>query len=155
MTARDVMSTEVIFARPDDTLRQAAALMQRHDHRALPVLNEQGETVGIVTETDLLKLLLPDYLQGIQDLGFLPPDVPTGRYSFAEIADLPVSQAMRTDVLCTVAEDEPVVEMIHLIVRYRLDSLPVVRDGRVVGIVTCGDLVRAIVHPALEDSASR
>lgn len=146
MKARDVMTTEVVSVRPDETVRDAAVRMLEHGHGALLVLDDTGAPLGIISEYDLLKLLLPDYLRDVADLSFLPADLVLERYSFAEIACLPVSQAMRTDVVYTVSEDESVLEIVRLIVKHHIHRLPVVREGKVVGIVSRGDLVRAIIH---------
>lgn len=57
-TIDQLMNKQVISLRPDDTIRDAAEIFVNHQFHALPVVNEQGEPVGIVTTTDLIKLIL-------------------------------------------------------------------------------------------------
>jgi CBS domain-containing protein len=144
------MSTDVIYVHTDDLLSEAAKKMAACGHAALPVVNDQHEPVGMISELDLLKVMLPDYVSELGDLSFLPPELSVGDHTFADIACLPVSQAMRTEIVHTVTEDDPVLEVIRLMVQFHIRRLPVVRDGKMVGIVSRGDLVRVLVTPHLD-----
>lgn len=150
MTAKDLMCGEVVAVRPSDSLHDAALLMQAHGLSAALVLGEQGDVVGVISEFDVLRLLLPDYLEQVSDLSFLPDDFTPGPGAFAQIAHVLVAQAMRTQPLITVEEDEPLLEVIRLIVKHHINYLPVVREGKVVGVILRAHLVRAIVNSETE-----
>lgn len=146
MRVREVMDSDFVSVRATDTLRDVAERMARHGRAALPVLDEAGRLAGLVTELDVLKVLLPDYLEGLDDLSFLPADLAVGPYGFSEVAELPVARAMRTEGLQTVTEDEAVVEAIRILVHDRLQQVVVLREGRVVGMVRAAALIGEIVH---------
>lgn len=150
MRVCDVMSTHVIYVHTDDLLSLAARRMATNGHAALPVVNDQHEPVGMISELDLLKVMLPDYVSELGDLSFLPPDLSLGDHTFADIACLPVSQVMRTEIVHIVTEDDPVLEVIRLMVQFHIRRLPVVRAGKMIGIVSRGDLIRVLVTPYLE-----
>lgn len=146
MRVRDVMPDELVCVRPDDTVRVAAEKLAEYKHRALPVVDDSGRLVGIISELDLLALLLPDYLADIGDLSFLPPDFTPGRHSFDEVACMPVSKAMREDIMQTTTEDEPILDVIRQMIQHRVAYVPVLRDGRVVSLLSSGLLVRLLIQ---------
>lgn len=146
MRVRDVIPQELVCVRPDDTVRVAAQKLAHYEHRALPVVTDAGQLVGIISELDLLALLLPDYLAKIDDLSFLPHDFSPERHSFDEVACLPVSQAMRTDIIQTTTEDEPLLEVIRQMIQHRIHHVPVLRDGKVAAMLSSGLLVQLMVR---------
>jgi CBS domain-containing protein len=146
MRVRDVMPPELVCVRPDDTVRVAADRLVEYEHRALPVVNDAGRLVGIISEVDLLALLLPDYVAQIDDLSFLPEDFAPGRHSFEDVRCLPVSKAMCTNTGQTTTEDEPVLEVIRQMLKHRIPYIPVLRDGKLVGMLSSGSLVRSIIR---------
>jgi CBS domain-containing protein len=146
MRVRDVMPSELVCVRPDDTVRVAAGKLMEYEHRALPVVDDEGRLVGIISELDLLALLLPDFVAKIDDLSFLPEDLTPGSYSFGDVGCLPISKAMRTEIVETTTEDEPVLEVIRQMLKHRIGYIPVLRDGRLVGMLSSGSLVRSIIR---------
>ncbi|MEN6549662.1 MAG: CBS domain-containing protein [Armatimonadia bacterium] len=151
MRVRDVMPDELVYVRPDDSVRAAAERLAEYKHRALPVVTADGKLAGIISELDLLALLLPDYLADMEDLSFLPPDFTPGHHSFEEVACLPVSKAMRAKVMQTTTEDEPILDVIRQMTQHRIAHVPVLRDGRVIGLLSSGLLVRRLIQEAREN----
>jgi CBS domain-containing protein len=121
MRVRDAMSSVVWSCRADDTAQAAARLMWDHDVGAVPVIGAQGELVGIVTDRDLCMLA---YF--------------TGRM----LAVLPVEEAMSHRVF-TVRPDEPVAAAEQVMRSNQVRRLPVLEGGRVVGMLSLGDVARA------------
>lgn len=150
MRVRDVMPDELVCVRPDDSVRMAAEKLAEYRHRALPVVTEAGELVGIISELDLLALLLPDYLADIGDLSFLPPDFTPGRHRFDEVACMPVSRAMRAEIMQTTTEDEPILDVIRQMVQHRVAYVPVLKDGQVISMLSSGLLVRVLIQESRE-----
>lgn len=58
LQVRDIMTREVYTVKPDDTIKTAAALMHKHQIGALPVVNDANELVGILTESDVFRILI-------------------------------------------------------------------------------------------------
>ena len=129
------MSRAVQTVGPDTLIVEAARLMARRHIRRLPVVvpAPQGERlVGIVTATDLLHAF--------------PPDVnPFALHSAAASRSVVrVGELLRHDV-ATVRPDEPVEAAATLMCERKVGGLPVVRDGRLVGVITESDVFRAFV----------
>jgi CBS domain-containing protein len=141
MKVRDVMTREVISVPADASVLQAGELMVRHDISGLPVLAADGRLVGIVTERDFLRPgrpcgdLRPRALQVIAGQS-APPE----RYPARKVAEV------MTPSPITVGEETPLEEVVRVMDSQSIKRLPVLRDGRLVGIVARGDLLRALVQ---------
>lgn len=130
---RDLMRSEVVALRPDDTLDQAARLLQRHGVDALPVVGDAGQLVGLLSHRELLRLLVPGYVQKVA-AGATPPDPRTSQ----------VRDAMARSVLC-VSEDQTLADAANLLAAKDVERVPVVKDGVLRGFVTRADLVRRLL----------
>jgi CBS domain-containing protein len=130
---RDLMRAEVVALRPDDTLDEAARLLQRHGAEALPVVGEAGQLVGLLSHRELLRLLVPGYVQRVAG-GASPPNPRTSL----------VRDAMARSVLC-VSEDQTLADAANLLAAKDVERVPVVKDGVLRGFVTRADLVRRLL----------
>jgi CBS domain-containing protein len=72
MPVSEVMSKPLITASPNTPIKDAVVLMQQKDIRRLPVLNEKGLMVGIITDKDILKALVKTFKKNIKELGLMP-----------------------------------------------------------------------------------
>jgi acetoin utilization protein AcuB len=121
LTVRDVMVTNPVTVRPHETARHAYQLMRDHRFRHLPVV-EDGELVGILSDRDLRPVLLSPTL------------------ARARVGEL------MSENLTTVGPEALVEEAASLLVVKKIGCLPVVADGRLVGIVTETDLLGVLVE---------
>lgn len=108
---------------PDDTVRDALEVMARHDIGAV-VVTEGGRLVGIFSERDYARKVI---LQGKAS------------------RDTPVRDVMTSDVV-TVAPSRTVGECMTTMTERRIRHLPVVEEGRLVGVVSIGDAVKAVME---------
>lgn len=131
MRAKDVMSNGVMSLATDATVIEAARLLVNCRVSAMPVVDEAGCMVGIVSEADLL--------------GCVPGgDEPAvGRDGGRKLA---VVDIMTREVV-TAGEDAPIAALAKLMTKHRVKRLPILRDGAVVGIVSRIDLLRAMISP--------
>ena len=145
LAVRDLMTPDVLSARPDQSLGDVARMMMDKDVRALPVVDEHGSLVGMVTHRELLKYLIPDYLQRSKSGKFraLPANLMAGHGSTDPRA-LPVKDVMSRAVLC-LSEDQTLTDVANLMNNKDVDRFPVVREGIVVGFLTRADLIRRLV----------
>jgi CBS-domain-containing membrane protein len=142
MKVAEIMSRQVITIRADALVAEAAKLMLEHRVSGLPVLDADGELVGIVTEGDLLCRAETGTDRHHHWLEFLiAPGRFTGDYIRAHARQV---HEVMSDPVVTVAPDEPVEKAARLMERHRVKRLPVVEAGLVVGIVARADLVRAL-----------
>ena len=131
--ARDIMTAEVVSATPDTPLARVAETMIRRRLRALPVISERREVLGIVTEREVMEHFLPRFGR------------PNGRTSEGDRAGrVPVREVMRRSVLC-VKEDQPLREVAALMLNKDAERFPVCSEGTLVGFLTRGDVVRELL----------
>ncbi|HEV2670937.1 MAG TPA: CBS domain-containing protein [Gemmatimonadales bacterium] len=148
LTVRDLMTPHVLSARPEQSLGDVARMMMEKDVRALPVVGDNGSLVGMVTHRELLKYLIPDYLQKTKSGKFraMPASMAAGHQSSGggDPRALPVRDVMSRAVLC-VSEEQTLSDVANLMNNKDVDRFPVVREGVVVGFLTRADLIRRLV----------
>ena len=133
MRVRDLMSRKVVTIGTSDSCQEAAARMYGARVRHLPVVDSEGMLVGIVTDRDLRHHLFTPKVY--RDLGTFSVDT--------LLKAVPVSEVMSTPVVTTKPDEELLVAAEEML-EDKVGSLPVVQDGRVVGILTETDLLRQI-----------
>lgn len=121
---KDIMTPSPVAARDSDDLERVARLMWDEDLGFLPVVAADGRLVGVITDRDVC---MAAYTRGTSLHG---PSV--------------TSAMARDPVTCTIHEDARAVE--HRMAEHRVRRLPVVADGRVIGVVTLADIARASLH---------
>jgi CBS domain-containing protein len=135
LTVREMMSDRPFITHVDTPLRAAAQEMVRARVGALPVVDADGRLIGMLTDRDLVLELLGSHLQ----LG-APAHLPTGHPGRRRT----VRDIMTRQVMC-VSPDQPLAEAASLMSHKDVDRVPVVQDGRLVGFLTRGDIVRKLV----------
>jgi CBS domain-containing protein len=147
LAVRDLMTPHVLSVRPEQSLGDVARIMMDKDLRALPVVDANGSLVGMVTHRELLKYLIPDYLQKSKSGKFraLPASLIAGTHqTTSDPRALLVKDVMSRAVLC-VSEEQTLADVANLMNNKDVDRFPVVREGVVVGFLTRGDLIRRLV----------
>lgn len=146
LTVRDVMTERIFTIDPERTLGEAAHLMLEHDIRALPVVNEGGGLVGIVTHKELLRFLIPDFVQRAKTGAFRAPTRNQVQRGTTDPKQILVKEAMARSVLC-VSDDQRLSDVANLMNNKDVDRFPVVREGVVIGFLTRADLIRRLLTP--------
>jgi CBS domain-containing protein len=142
MQARDLMTTSVITTRLDATVGEAARLMLERNASCLPVVDETGQLVGILTHTDFG--LHPKYQPLVDNLYSLLGSSTTPQH--IEEVSRKVSSNLVKDVMnhpvITIQEDASIEEVTELMLRQEIHRLPVLRDSQLVGIITSHDFLK-------------
>ena len=135
MLAREIMTSPAHSVREDVLTQMALTLLARAHLTSLPVVDADGALVGVVSEADVLRTALePDPRAHLRPAG--------------HGADLPRTvAAVMTPHPHTVREETDVAELARTFSQQSWKSLPVVRDGRLVGVVSRSDVVRALTRP--------
>ena len=146
MDASDIMSNRVYTVRADATVVDAANIMLDHNISALPVVNDRDRLVGIMSHSDFF--LTPIRDPGMHGTVFeLFGHVVVNRNNIGDLhsalGDTLVSEVMSSPVV-TVREGTQVEEIVRIMHQRRLKRLPVVRDDKLVGIITRHDFVRLV-----------
>ncbi len=142
MNARDVMTTHVITISPNATIQDVAELLLQNRISALPVLNQDGALVGIVSEGDLLRRseVGTDRRRAWWLRMLIGQETLAAEYVKAhatKVADVMTKKVIAADPMT------PLSEIATLLERHSIKRVPIVKDGRLVGIVTRANLVQA------------
>ncbi len=142
-TVESVMTDEVVAVRPATPFRELVRLLEQHRISALPVVDDTGRLVGIVSEADLL--VKEGYPHGAQDAGMVEAIRYRGRLGKA--AGASAAEVMAAPVI-TVVAGTPVADAARLMVRQGVKRLPVLDEqGGLAGIVTRTDLLKVFLRP--------
>lgn len=146
MKAADVMTRSVIAVAPDTPARKIASLLLQHGISAAPVVDESGAPIGMVSEGDLLprdesaRAARRDWwLRIVAEGEELNPDF----VAYVEHSERLAGEIMSRPVI-TVADQADIVEVAETLIAHRIKRAPVLREGRMVGIVSRADLVKAV-----------
>ena len=150
MRVLDVMTTDVAAARPDMTLKDAAGLLLERRISGMPVVDDAGGVVGVISEGDILAKALPEPESGGSALARLlrRADPDDERRLDARV----VGEAMTAPAV-TIEAHWPVAEAAERMHERKVNRLPVVEQGRLVGLVSRADLVRAFARSDAEVTA--
>lgn len=146
MRAGEVMAREVTTVTRDTTVAEAVDLMRRTRHGTLPVVDDEGLLVGVITKADLIRRCLPEYLAEVGDL-FRREEFGPFQERIAALGMLAVSELMITE-FPTAAEDTPLGEVAALMLTRSVRQVPILRAGRLVGLVGMQDIVDLIARAA-------
>jgi CBS domain-containing protein len=135
LTVGDLMTDHPRVTAPDTPLRDAAAEMVQAGIGALPVVDSEQRLVGLLADRDLLRDLLTSVELGSR-IAKSQPRSPDRRRSVRDV--------MTRQVLC-VAPEQPLAEVVSLMVNKDVERLPVVRQGQLVGFLTRGDILRQLI----------
>lgn len=143
MKAADIMTARVISARPDVSVGALAALMGDNGISAVPIVDADDRVVGIVSEGDLVRRSETgtERRRGWWLRAFAEPQTLAAEYVKAH--GRKAADVMTREVI-SVSEDTPVADIVDLLERHRIKRVPVLRDGKLVGVVSRANLVRAL-----------
>jgi CBS-domain-containing membrane protein len=152
LKARDIMTKEVVTIHPEASIADLARLLESLRISGVPVVEEDGRLVGIVTQTDLVKrsrdLELPPAINILDLHMFL--ETPSGfKRRLEKMLGDTVRQIMTPDPV-TIPPDLPTPEIAGLMGHKKVHTLPVVEKGKLVGIVGKIDLVRGLARQSSE-----
>jgi CBS domain-containing protein len=150
MKAADVMVSNVITVDPDASVQEVAQLLLRHRISAVPVVGSKGEILGIVSEGDLInrpesetERRNPWWLDALASNEGLAAE-------YVKYHSQNVTDVMTHDVI-TATPDTPVAEVAALLEKNRIKRVPIVENGRLVGIVSRANLLQGLA--SLKDNA--
>ncbi len=146
LTAKDIMTKEVVSVTPQTELKQLADLFQQRNFSSLPVVDDQGGLFGIITTTDLIELdtaLHIPTVVSIFDWVLYLESEKNFEEQVRRISAQTVAEICSTDVV-TCQPDSPVSEVAELMVKNKVHLVPVVENDKVVGVVARLDIVKAM-----------
>ncbi|WP_245258313.1 CBS domain-containing protein [Rhodopseudomonas palustris] len=149
MKARDVMTTGIVTVPPDAPVRAVAETLLKYGISAVPVVDHHGAPLGIISEGDLMprnetarEARRDWWLQILSNGGEVHPDY----LQFMRSDHRTAAQIMVSPVV-TVDENVPLAEIADILFENKIKRVPVLREGRIVGIVSRADLLKTLARP--------
>ena len=146
MLVKDIMTTAVKTASPADPVRDIATIMCFNKISGLPVVDGAGSLVGMISEKDILHAMFPK----LQDFIANPstPDFERLEREHRDVVSLRVADLM-TAIVYTAEPDMPVLKAASIMFRNRIRRIPVSQGGRLLGIISIGDVHKAMFRKNL------
>ncbi|MBD3297135.1 MAG: CBS domain-containing protein [candidate division Zixibacteria bacterium] len=145
LTVRDIMHRDVVSANPDESLKDAANKFYRYKVSGMPVIDNDGKPIGIISERHLIQAALPNYESLIQNMA-LAPDVEPFDELLRHEDEIKVRDIMTMRVFTT-TEDTPIVEAAAQMLFRKIRRVPVVDSyGSMVGIILRRDIVSKVIR---------
>lgn len=144
MTARDIMSRDLVTVEAETPLGEVANLFRKHGFTSLPVIGTEGQFIGVIFQIHLIRRAREDALR--LDRGLLP--------AMARLIDRKRETPVRAVEIMSVTEprataDTPIAALLPLMADGTCDAVPVLDYGKIIGIVTRTDLIAAMAHAGL------
>jgi len=150
LRVRDLMTTEVLTLRPDDTLKKAAKKLALENVSGAPIVDNKNHLLGFVSENDILAVIMKyqSRLDKMDINGSLleysmdaldEPDEVLKRMS-EEISNIEMSSLMVRSVMST-TPDAPIIEVLKTMLAMGINRIPVLEKGTLVGIISRGDII--------------
>ncbi len=155
LLAKDIMTKDLITVSPDTEVARAATLLLENHINGAPVVDASGALVGILCQSDLIfqqkKLSLPSFFTFLD--GFIPlTSMKEMEKEIKKVSAATVEQVMTPEPV-TVEADTPIQEVASLMVEKRYHTIPVMAEGKLVGILGKEDVLRTVL-PRSEDGDS-
>ena len=146
-TAKDIMTTDVIVAKKDDSIANVATLLIREKIGGLPVVDEENKVVGIISETDIMQketdIESPRVINFFQGLIFLD-DIKKLEDDMKKVAAYKVEDLMSKDII-TVNEDDSFDYVANVMIKKSINRVPVVdKENFLKGIICRYDIIKAM-----------
>jgi CBS domain-containing protein len=150
LTAKDIMTTEVVTVKPDTSIEDLASILVKHQISGVPVVDDAGKLYGIVTEHDLIsrnkRLHIPTVISFLDAAIYLESsrkfEEDVRRLAATKVGDI------CTRKVVTITEDMTLVDIATVMDEKKVHLLPVMKIGAVAGVVGKRDLVRAVARQA-------
>lgn len=149
MLAKEIMTRNVITVTPQDTVDQVVKLLMDHNISGLPVVDGDRRVVGIITEGDLIyrskKLQIPSYFTILDSYIFME-STKTIQEQIRKMVGYRVEEVMTKEVILA-SVDDTVEEVATLMANKKVNRIPIVDHGALVGIISRRDIIRTYANP--------
>ena len=153
MKVRDLMTTQIVTVRPDETVKKAVIKLALDNVSGAPVVDNRNHLLGILSENDILNIILnyqfeldKENSEAVMLTYSMDSSSETDEKLKAitdEISNIPVSDIMTRTVLTT-TPDTSIMEVLNAMFEMKVNRLPVVEKGVVVGVISRGDIIFAL-----------
>lgn len=150
LTAKDIMTKDVITVKPDTSIEELSSILVKNEISGVPVVDEAGALYGIVTENDLIsrntRLHIPTVVSFLDAAIYLESskkfEQEVKRMAATRVKDICARKVV------TITEDASITDIATIMAEKKVQLLPVVRKGKVIGIVGKRDVLKAVARPS-------
>jgi CBS domain-containing protein len=150
LTAKDIMTKDVLVVKPDTSIEELSSILVKNEVSGVPVVDDSGALFGIVTENDLIsrnkRLHIPTVVSFLDAAIYLESskkfEQEVKRLTATRVGDI------CTRKVVTISEDTTIMDIATIMSEKKAHLLPVLRAGKVVGIVGKRDMVKAVARQA-------
>jgi CBS domain-containing protein len=143
----EAMTPDPITVKPEMEVTEVAGIMVANNIGGMPVLDDDGILIGIVTESDLIvqdtEVEFPSFVSFLSGYVFVPGSLHRFEEKFKKAVAATAREIMTADVI-TVDADDSVEDVATMMSKKKLKRFPVVKDGALVGMITMADIVKLI-----------
>jgi CBS-domain-containing membrane protein len=147
LTARDIMNREVITVTDESTVKELAQILSLHQISGVPVINNNGKMIGVVTESDLIfqtkKVHIPTVITILDSVFYLESPEKMGD-EMKKMAGIKVKDIL-TSAPITVTETTQLDEIATIMAEKNVHTLPVMNGDTLVGIIGKKDIIRTLI----------
>ena len=147
MKVKDIMTKKVVSVGPETKVKDIANLLIKHDITGVPVIKDK-KVIGIVTEADLImqegKIRIPDFIQFLEARIYLK-DGKKFEAELKKIFGITAKEVMTSKVI-VITSEASIADLVQLITDHHINPVPVVKDDRLVGIVSRADIVKLLTE---------
>jgi CBS domain-containing protein len=150
---KDYMEKEVIWFKPDDSIFTVAEKFYKNHISGAPVM-DKDEVIGVISETDIIRFMrisIPATGEAVAEphlLTLLLAGLVKGQIALKKelkrLAEVEVKDLM-CDKVVSITSDKSVIEAATMICKHKVNRLPVIDDGKLVGMITRSDLIKALI----------
>ena len=148
LTAKDIMTRDVITVRPETSIEELASLLVKNEISGAPVLDDAGSLFGIVTENDLIsrnkRLHIPTVVSFLDAAIYIESsrkfEEEVKRMAATKVGDICIRKVV------TITGETTVVDIATIMAEKKVHLLPVIEGGKVIGIVGKRDMVKAVAR---------
>lgn len=147
MKVKDIMTTNVKTAKVDTPVRQIVEVMCFSKISGMPVVDDNNNVIGVVSEKDVLRKMFPDISDVAREEG--TPDFEKMEKDYSDALMLKAGDIM-TKLVASASPDMPVMKAVSIMCVQKIRRIPVVEGGKLKGIISLGDVHKAIFANSLK-----
>jgi CBS domain-containing protein len=148
LNAANIMTRNVATVRPESTVAEVARVLSQRDISAVPVCDAEGHVLGMLSEGDLMRPFGQE--NALRRSWWLDLLAEGNKLAPAFLDYIRIDHRLAGDLVArpvvTAPEEASVGEIADLLARHHIKRVPILRDGKLVGIVSRGDIVRVMAH---------
>ncbi|OQX01502.1 MAG: hypothetical protein BWK73_45825 [Thiothrix lacustris] len=147
MKVKDIMNKSVKTANPNTPVRDLVEVMCFNKISGMPVVDDNNNVVGVVSEKDVLRKMFPDIADVAREEGV--PDFEKMEKGYSDALSLKASDLM-SKLVASASPEMPLMKAVSIMCVQKIRRIPVVESGKLVGIISLGDVHKAIFANSLK-----